>query len=368
MRGLLWLVVALLSGFVFWARHAELDQVVRVPATAVVSSRSQVIQSEQGGVVSHLEVTEGDRVQAGQLLLRLDSTQAQAGYFEALSQVAALEAQQGRLRAEVFGGDPEFSQRAQGYPDFVDAQAGLLAKRRGALADDIVALERLKQLFERELDVAARLRESGDLGLVEVLRLEREIAQLDAQITQKRNEFFREAQTQLNQVQQDLARVTQTLAQRQAVLEATELRAPVAGEVKDVRVTTLGEVIRPGEDILQLVPADDLLVFDLQVQPRDIAFVKVGQSVQIKVDAYDFTQYGALSGTVTYISGDTLDAVDNQGPAYRARVEVAEAGDSDIVVLPGMTAQVDIQTDRQTVWSILTKPVTRTLAEGLRER
>lgn len=368
LRLLMWSVVALIGGFVYWAQQAELDQVVRVAGTAVVSSRSQVIQSEQGGVVDQLLVAEGDAVDAGQPLLRLDTAQTQSGFTEAESQVAALEAQRARLRSEVFSIELRFPDRALAYPEFTAAQEGLLTRRREALDDEIRALDRLKSLYNQELDVARKLLRGGDSGLVETLRLEREVAQIDAQITSKRNTFFREAQIQLNQVQQDLARLTQTLAQRAAVLDDQVLRAPVPGVVKDIRVTTVGEVIRAGEDVMQIVPSDDALVFEVDVAPSDIAFVTLEQRVNIKVDAYDFAEYGGLEGRVIYVSADTLESNEQGVRLYRARVATEESPESEIRVLPGMTAQVEIKTDSQTLWSILTGPIQKGFRESFTAR
>jgi adhesin transport system membrane fusion protein len=196
-----------------------------------------------------------------------------------------------------------------------------------------------------------------------------------AQITNKKNKYFQDAQAELNRVEEELAGVQQTLTQRKNQLDQTTLKAPLRGIVKNVRVTTRGGVLRPGEEVMQIVPLEDDLVIEAKVLPTDIAFLKPGLEASVKIDAYDATIYGTLPGTLTYISPDTLTEETRQGSQAYYRVQVRTTGrqfsgrpDADLEIQPGMTALVEIKTGSKTVLQYLTKPVTKTLSEALGER
>jgi adhesin transport system membrane fusion protein len=208
-----------------------------------------------------------------------------------------------------------------------------------------------------------------------VLRLERQVAEIGSQITNKRNRYFQDAQTELSKALEDLAAVEQTMAQRITQVDQTELRAPLHGVVKNVRITTRGGVIRPGEEVMQIVPLEDDLLIEARVMPADIAFIKPGLSATVKIDAYDYTIYGDLPGKLTYISPDTLTEDLRQGelPYYRVRVRTegrrfSGRPNEDLEIQPGMTATLEIRTGRNTVLKYITKPVVKTLSEALRER
>ncbi|CAM5304216.1 HlyD family type I secretion periplasmic adaptor subunit [Thauera sp.] len=374
-RTIMWATIATVAVFLGWAWVAELDQVSRAAGSVIASSRTQVIQSQEGGTLDELLVREGDVVERGQLLARLERTRAEAAYLETRARAAGLAATVARLRAEVFAAAPVFPPEVEDYPQFRDNQLALLRKRRAAIDEEIGALESMAALVLEELAMNRPLLASGDVSRSEVLRLERQLAELQAQITNKRNKYFQDAQAELNKAQEDLAGVEQTLAQRRNVLEQTEIRAPLHGVVKNVRITTLGGVIRPGEDIMQIVPLEDDLVIEARLNPADIAFVRQGLPTTVKVDAYDYTIYGDLPGRLTYISADTLreDLRQGEQPYYRILVrtegrQFSGRPDADLDILPGMTATVEIKTGSSTVLQYLTKPVTKTLSEALGER
>jgi len=374
-RTIMWATVTSVAVFLAWAWVAELDQVSRAAGSVIASSRTQVIQSQEGGTLDELLVREGDVVERGQLLARLERTRAESAYLETRARAAGLAATVARLQAEVFGTAPNFPERVVDYPQFRDNQLALLSKRRAAIDEEIGALEAMAALVLEELAMNRPLLASGDVSRSEVLRLERQLAELRAQVTNKRNKYFQDAQAELNKAQEDLAGVEQTLAQRQNVLEQTEVRAPLHGVVKNVRITTLGGVIRPGEDIMQIVPLEDDLVIEARLDPADIAFVRQGLSATVKVDSYDYTIYGDLPGRLVYISADTLreDLRQGEQPYYRILVrtegrQFSGRPDADLDILPGMTATVEIKTGSSTVLQYLTKPVTKTLSEALGER
>lgn len=374
-RTIMWVTVGSVAVFLAWAWVSELDQVSRAGGAVIASSRTQVIQSQEGGTLDELLVREGDTVERGQLLARLERTGAESAYLETRARAAGLAATVARLQAEVFSTALAFPPEVADYPQFRDNQLALLSKRRSAIDDESDALEAMAALVLEELAMNRPLLASGDVSRSELLRLERQLAELRAQITNKRNKYFQDAQAELNKAQEELASVEQTLAQRLNILEKTELRAPLNGVVKNVSITTLGGVIRPGEDIMQIVPLEDDLVIEARLSPADIAFARQGLPATVKVDAYDYTIYGDLPGRLVYISADTLreDLRQGEQPYYRILVRTegrrfSGRPDADLDILPGMTATVEIKTGSSTVLQYLTKPVTKTLSEALGER
>ena len=198
---------------------------------------------------------------------------------------------------------------------------------------------------------------------------------MKSQVTNKRNKYFQDAQAELSKVQEDLLGVEQSLAQRRDVLEQTELRAPVRGVVKNVRITTQGGVIRAGEEVMQIVPLEDDLLIEAKLRPADIAFIKPGLQARVKLDAYDYTIYGDLPGKLDFISADTLteDLKQGEQPYYRMRVrttgrQFSGRPQANLDILPGMTATVEVMTGRKTVLQYLTKPIAKTMSESLGER
>ncbi len=371
----LWTTALALVVFLVWADFAVIDQITRAPGQVIASQRSQVIQSQDGGTIEQLLVKDGDTVDRGQVLVRLEKARSEASYLEARAKSAGLTATVARLRAEVFGGEPAFPPMLANYPQFRDNQLVLFRKRKSAIEEEVTALETLVALAQRELEMTQPLLKTGDVSRTEVLRLERQVAEVSAQITNKRNRYFQDAQAELSKALEDLAGIEQTMAQRITQVDQTELKAPLHGVVKNVRITTRGGVIRPGEEVMQIVPLEDDLLIEARVMPADIAFIKPGLSATVKIDAYDYTIYGDLPGKLTYISPDTLTEDLRQGeqPYYRVRVRTdgrrfSGRPNEDLEIQPGMTATVEIRTGSNTVLKYLTKPVVKTLSEALKER
>ena len=374
-RVLIWGSAAAMGVFLLWANWAQLDQVTRASGQVIASARNQVIQASEGGVLAELAVREGARIRRGQLLARFDKTKAEAGYLESAAKAAALRASVARLSAEVFGGEPAFSAELAQYPEFRANQLALFRKRQGAVGAEVAALEASMLLIKEELDMNLPLLATGDVSRSDVLKLRRQVVDIQGQITNRRNKYLQDSQTDLVKAQEDLAGTLQIVTQRKEQLGLTELRAPMDGIVRNVRLTTLGGVARAGEEIMQIVPSDDDLVIEAKVKPADIAFIKPGLPAAVKLDAYDYTVYGRLKGEVSYISADTLneDGRANEQPYYRVQIRTAGAMPASahaerVVIQPGMTASVEITTGRTTVLRYLTKPITKTLAESLGER
>jgi membrane fusion protein, adhesin transport system len=374
-RKILWVSIAIVAIFVVWAAYAELDQVTRATGQVIASSRSQIIQSTEGGVLQKLRVKEGAVVVKNQLLATLDKTRPEASFMEARAKSVALMSQVARLRAEVYGKQPVFPPELKDYPLFEQAQLALFHKRQSAINEDLQSLEKTAALVRRELTMNEPLLKTGDISEVDLIRLQRQVADIESQIISRRNKYFQDAQADLAKAEEDLASVRQATAQRKDSLDHTELRTPVAGVVKNIRITTLGAVIKPSEEVMQIAPKDDDLIIEVKVRPQDVAHLKPGLPANIKIDAYDYSIYGSLKGTLIYLSPDTLseDLKPNEQPAYRAQVKTlgrrfSGRPNEDLQIQPGMTATVEIITGHNTVLRYLTKPVFKTVSEALHER
>ena len=361
--------------FLLWAYFSEIDQVARAPGVVIPSSKIQIIQSKDGGVLLALPVGAGDRVEKGQIIAQFDVTDAEADYREAKARAAGLEARMVRLRAEIYGRLPDFSSLSREFPQFIESQEALYLKRTAAQKDEIASLERILALVEEEIAMNEPMEKQGDVSKTELLRLQRQEAELVSQIINTRNEYFEDAQAEYNELEGELEGITQVLVQRRRQLRQQTLTAPVAGVVKNVRVTTEGGVIRPGEDVMEIVPIEDDLVIEAKVSPADIGFIALGQDAAVKIDAFDYTIYGDLAGTLFYISADTLEENTRQGdlPFYRVHVRTdgkrfSAVPNKDLQILSGMTATVEIRTGKNTILNYLLKPIAKTLVESMGER
>lgn len=372
--GIAIIVVGLLVLFI-WAAFSKIDQVTRASARVIAAERTQVIQTPDAGVVTKLHVKEGDVVKTGQLLVTLEKERAQAAVDDSKAKVAALRITVGRLQAEVYGKPLRFESDLQVYSDYIRNQTDLYNRRQTAFNGDIGSLQRMLKIADRELQINSRLVATFDVSVAEVLRLERAAADISAQITNRRNKYFQDSQTEMTKAQEDLNTQQELLRDRIQVLEHTELISPANGIVNNVRATTLGAVLRAGDTVLEISPTDGDLIAEAKVNPSDIAFVEVGQTAFVKLDAYDSSIFGALTGQVIYVSPDSLTEDSKQGPTsfYRVHVLVKEAEfksnkTKEIQMRPGLTATVEIKARERTVLSYLTKPISKTLSYSMGER
>ncbi len=374
-RRVLWAVFAALVSFFLWANFSEIDQITRAPGSIIPSSNIQLIQSKDGGVLEKLPISVGQIVEQGQIIAQFETTNAEADFQEAKAQVAALSAAMSRLTAELFGTSPEFSQAASEFPNFIASQKLLFERRQSAKKEEIANLDAILALVREEIEMNEPLLKKGDVSKTEILRLQREEAELVAQRGKVNNDYFQNAQAEFNDTEEELERVSQLLIQRKKQLDGTTLTAPVKGIVKSIRLTTVGGVIRPGEDVLEIVPLEDDLLIEAKVAPQDIGFLKVGLDASVKIEAYDYTIYGDLDGVLSYISADTLEENTQRGDVPFYRVHIRTQGrkfsgrpDADLQILPGMTATVEVKTGKNTVLSYLLKPIVKTLRESMGER
>ncbi len=403
--------VLALVALIVWAALAQVDEVTRGDARVISSRQLQIVQSLDGGVVVEILVKEGEVVEAGQLLLRVDETRATSGLRESEVQGVALRARTARLRA--LATDSPFEPPAasndqekrtiegerQLYELRLAELSAQLAINRQQLAQrqqELVEMQarrasaqRSLELTQQELTQTRPLLATGAVSQVDILRLERDVTkhrgdaeQAKAQIARVEaaiGESQRKAQeTELSfrsEARRDLA---EAMGKLNALNEGAvgladrvskaQVKSPVRGRVQRLLANTVGGVVQPGKDIVEIVPLDDTLVLEARVAPKDIAFIRPGQAATVKFTAYDFSIYGGLDATVENISPDTV--VDERGNAfYLVRVRTRLAGFNDkLPIIPGMTAEVDVLTGKKSVLSYLLKPVLKVQAYALRER
>lgn len=373
-----WLLRGMVLSFsllLVWAAFAEIDQVTRAPAQLIAASRTQLVQSVDGGVVTALHVSEGDVVKPGQVLATLEKDRANTSVDDSKAKVAALRITLARLQAEVYENSLNFAADLLPFTEYIRNQTDLYNKRRTAFQDDINALQGILLLAKKELAINQQLLASGDVSKAEMLRLERSVADLNAQLVNKRNKYFQDAQTEMTKAQEDLSTQSEILRDRTKVLEQTELVALMVGVVNNIRINTLGGVVRAGEVILELLPTGDDLIVEAKVSPADIAFVELGQLASVNLDAYDSTIFGSMNGEVSYISPDVLKEDSRQGEVSYYRVHIRIVGQEfsgkaaqSIQLRPGLTATVNIKAMERTVLSYLLKPVMKTMSNAMGER
>lgn len=378
-RRLVYTVMLSMVVLIAWAALSEVDQIARGQGQVIASTRTQVIQSAIDGIIEQLLVHEGERVHKGQVLARLDRSQSEAAYQDSLGKVAALKAALVRLQAEVFGRPLEFPPQVAAYTTFVTNQTELFQRRQKAVKAEIGAVEESLRLAREELDLSLPLLETGDIGKTEIIRLQRQVSELNGQITNRKNKYFQDAQAEMTKAEEDLATQEQILAERKDIYDRTEIVASADGLVKNIQMTTPGAKLRAGDVVLEILPTDSALIVEAKLKPADVGFIRTGLLAAIKLDAFDYSVYGMLHGKVTYISPDTLSEKSAAGEAFYYRVQVAideselaeqkkKRGGKALEIQPGMTATVEVQTGRHTVLSYLTKPVTKTLSEAITER
>ncbi len=371
------LLLALALGlFIVWAALFEIDQSVRAQGQLISNARTQVIQAVDGGVLSDLRVVEGQAVQVGKVLAVLEKDRAEAGFEESRDKIASLTIALTRARAEAQMLAPVFGAASRAYPDFVQAQLHLYQQRKRSLDEDVGANSQSLAMAREELTLTEALLRDGDVGQLEALRARRQVTEIEARISAARNKYRQDAATEAAKIEDDLASVNSKLSERKNILEHTELTAPVPGVVKSLRITTIGGVLRAGDELMQIAPTDEDLIIEAKVNPADIGQLAVGLPVAVKVDAFDYSVYGMLSGELVYISPDTLtdQAPNGQSQTYYRvkvhlpRLQAHNPKAREIVVKPGMTVSIDIRTGVRSVLNYLAKPVVKNFGGALIER
>ncbi|MEY1555007.1 HlyD family efflux transporter periplasmic adaptor subunit [Yoonia sp. R2331] len=370
----IWLVGATVLLFLLWAKFAWIDEIVRAPGEVVSASRPQIIQNLEGGILAELLVGEGHVVQKGDVLARLRGTQFSTSVTDLEDQVIAAEIRRLRLEAEI-AGQFDFTVPADvaaRSPEILASERALLAARQSDYAAKVDGAQRVLTETKRELASMEDMYAREIVSLLETTRARK--AHADAEV--KYNEIVTGAELEragaYSETLQQLATLAQDLRMASDRLQRTTIRAPMRGIVNNLGVTTIGGVVRPGEEIFQIIPLDDELFVEAHVKPEDIANVVPGQAATIKFSAYDYTIYGSLTGQVTVISADTFkdERRTEQDAHYKVTLKVdtanLDARQQQILIRPGMQAAVELHTGEKTVLHYLTKPLYRS-REALRE-
>jgi adhesin transport system membrane fusion protein len=405
------LVLVVLIG---WAALANVDEVTKGDAKVIPSRQLQVIQSLDGGVVSEILVKEGEVVEAGQLLLKVDETRATSGVRESAAQAFALQTKLARLKALAEGHafkpptpkadnaeekrivDEErqlYDARSSELEALISISQQQLAQRQQDLSESRSKREsamRSLDLSQQELAKTKPLLASGAVSEVDVLRLERDVSrsrgdleQAGAQASRAQSaiseatrkiqetelSFRNDTRKELSEVLGRLNAINEGAVALVDKVDKSQVKSPVRGRVQRLLANTVGGVLSPGKDIVEIVPLDDALVLEAKVQPRDIAFIHPGQKATVKFTAYDFSIYGGLDAVVENISPDTVTDERGTNTFYIVRVRTHQTNFSDkMPIIPGMTAEVDVLTGKKTVLAYLLKPVLKAHAYALRER
>lgn len=370
---IIWLCAAALVIFFVWAHFAILDEVTVGTGKVTPFTHAQEIQSLDGGIVSELNVHEGDIVEKGQVLGRLDPTRFQSNFGEAAAKARTLRASAERLRAELTGEPLAFSAETLKEPELVARETQLYESRRRNLLETVKNLSDSMRLVQDELRMTQPLVAKGAAGEVEVIRLRRQVTELRGKIDEAKNDYAVRAREEQVKNNADLDAQLQVLTGKEDQLTRATLYSPVRGIVKDIQVTTVGGVLEPGGKLMEIVPLEDQLLIETRINPRDIAYIRPGLAATVKVTAYDSSIYGNLTGEVETVSPDTLqDEVKRDQYYYRVYVrtdsaELANKAGRKFPIVPGMVANVEIKTGQKSVMDYLIKPLNK-VKESMRER
>lgn len=408
-------MVGFFVAFIVWANLATLDEVTRGDGKIIPSSEVQVIQNLEGGIVEEFLVREGDTVEAGQILMKLRNIDAASNLGANQSKYLGMMATVSRLKAEAEGkAAPEFPEEViKGAPQSVTEEMEAFKANNQSFSSQIAVYEQqlaqrqqevrelntriadirgVISLSQQERDVIAPLVERGSAPKLELIQLERAlkekqtelngllgalprskaaVSEAEAKIAEVKNGFRAQAQTELSAKMIEMNAIGETLGSLEDRKTRTEIRSPVNGTVKDIKVTTVGGVVKPGENIIEIVPKDDQLLVEARVRPSDIAFLYPKQPAVVKLTAYDFSIYGGLKGELIDISADTI--TNEKGESfYRVRLRTFEntlkRKGEVLPIIPGMVASVDIMTGKKTVMEYILKPFIKTLNNAMNER
>ena len=364
---LLWISAIFIIVALIWSYSARLDEVTIAQGKVIPSKQIQLIQNLEGGIVKEIVVRPGEMVEQNQVLAHLDGTRFKSDYNTAKQKQVALQIQIARLAAET-------TNQPLVIPDDLKKADPALSATEMTLyqtqMDQIKSLDERKALIDKEIAMTQPLINSGDVSKVDLLRLQ----QQKADFTNQKLTFMSTALDQLTKARADLAALQSDMTALHDRLERTTVRSPVKGIVNQVYVTTVGGVIKPGDNLMDIVPFDDTLLIEGKVKPADIGFIHLGQEAVVKITAFDYSIYGGLRGKVETISADTIqDEVNKAENYYLVRVRtpknyILAKDDRKLYIIPGMTASVDILTGNKSVLDYLMKPILKAKDSALRER
>ncbi len=369
------LMAALVAAAVIWAYVAEVEEITKGNAKVISSRGEQKVNSLEGGILTKLMVREGDTVEAGQVLAKLDPTKANASFQETDVRRIALQLSAARLQAEASGGELRFPSKLQGYKDIVQSETRAFNAKRDAVQQSVAAIQLNIKNVERELNMLRPLVKEGAVSVVETMRLERQIGELQAQVLDRVNKAKADSNIELIKTESELSQLGENIKARVDIVDRTFIRSPVRALVKSIKHNTIGSVIAPADTIVELVPLEEGLLIEAKIRPSDVAFLRNDLPVVVKISAYDYTIYGSLQGKIKFISPDTVRD-EKRGQAddeayYRVLISTntssLESNGKKLDITPGMTATAEILTGKRTILEYLLKPVLKA-KEALRER
>jgi adhesin transport system membrane fusion protein len=371
----LYLLLIVLATAVAWAAFAKVDQLSRSEGVIVPDGREQVIASAEVGILRELLVSEGDEVEKGEILAKLDPTRVEAQQNEGHVKRLASKATVARLTAEANSTPLSFPAELKAVPAIVDAETSAYNARKRLLDEAVSGISQSIGLLGKELRVAQDLAVKGLMSNVEVMHLSRQVNDLQQQRSERINRFRQEASSDLVRLQNELAMQDEQMIVREDALKRTVLTSPVRGLVKNIRANTLGGVITTGSPIMEIVPLTDEVLIETRIKPAEIGFVSVGMPAKVKLLGFDYNIFGGLEGRVEYISPDALGETDKAGGAggryYRALIRSEKSTlrykGEEVRVIPGMSATVEIKTGDRTVLSFMMRPLLKT-KEAMSER
>lgn len=365
--------------FIIWAYFSPLEEVAQGQGRIIPSSREQIVQSLDPGTIQQMLVKEGDTVEKGQILLKLDDTRSSAILRESKAKVENLEAMVARLQAEAYNTKLTFPEHIS--DELKKREEAAYGSRRRAMEEQVSGLQKSKAALEQQIAITTPMVKRGVMSQVELLRMQRDSHDLSVQITERQNRYTTDASNELVKTEAELAQAKENMAMRADPVERSQIRAPMKGIVKNIRINTIGGVVSAGQDILEIVPIEDNLLVEAYIRPNDVAFIRPGLPAVVKLTAYDYAIYGGLEGKVTLISPDTLSdekrnaselKLNMNNVYYRILVQTSgsnlvDKNGNEMPIIPGMVATVDVKTGEKTVFQYLIKPITR-MKQALRER
>lgn len=370
------LILVILGFFIIlliWAALSDVDEITKGQGKIIPSSREQVVQSLEGGILSSLEVREGAIVEKGQAIAYLDETRFESSLDESRSRYKANLIKSARLNAEVSGSEFVIPELVKKDTALVEAEQRLYKSRKERLGQSIKGVNNSLQLYRREEMILQRLVKSEASSEVELIRLKRTISELESKKQELHNEYVVNAREQLAESNKELEELESIMRARDDSLQRAKVVSPVRGIVKNIEVNTIGGVIAPGGKIMDIIPLDDQLIVEAKISPQDIAHIRLNDAALVKITAYDYAVYGGLEGEVILISPDTLqDEIQRDHVYYRILIRTSKdalinkAG-KEFQIFPGMVAEVDIKTGSKSILRYLVKPLNRA-NEALRER
>ena len=356
---LLLTIVGIVSAFLLWAYHSRVSELTRGQGKVIPSGSTQIVQSLEGGILSDLFVSESCFVEKGQVLAKLDDTAILSPYRESLIERDNLVAKIARLDAESQELDnvrfPKYLEEANA--DLVTSETLLFQTRRDQINTNQERLQKSLDLKSRELSITEPLADSGVVSQVELLRLETMVNDLEGQLEREKSKYLNEVVSQNNEYKTKLNQIEQSVLAFEDRVSRTDIKAPLSGIVNKIHVKTLGGVLQPGAPIMEIVPIEDSLLVEAKISPSDIAFVKLEQEATVKLTAYDYSIYGGLEGEVARISADTFLNEEDGQSYYQILIQTGERSlkttTERFEILPGMVAQVDINTGKKSVLDYL---------------